>query len=126
MTPVRAADQREPQARRVVVQLTDGDALRACVAAGEDVVPVASDPRHPIALEGDLEPACRLAQRAGPEGGFRHGSSVGAAAARGERSQSTRTSGALTVPEGRGRGGPLGVREKRGAGAACTTPSTST
>ena len=65
-------EHRRAQAVRVLVQRLDGDALGAQEAVGEDVVGVAADLDELVALEGQLEPAGGLAERAGAEGRARH------------------------------------------------------
>ena len=50
----------------IVLELGERSALRAEEAVGEHVVAVAADEHELVALEVELEPAGRLAQRAGP------------------------------------------------------------
>ena len=70
----RVATHRPAQPVRVVVDVGNGDALRADVALGEDVVVVAAHGDDAIVLDLELEPAGRLAERAGVKDGVRHAS----------------------------------------------------
>ncbi len=74
--PSGCSQHRRAQAVRVLVQRLDRDALGAQEAVREDVVGVAADLDELVALEGQLEPAGRLAERAGAEGGARHRASL--------------------------------------------------
>ena len=77
MLAIGASDERKSKSCGVVVKLPERDALGAHVAAGEDIRFIASDLRHLITVEGDLQAAGRLAQRAGPKCCLGHGPSVG-------------------------------------------------
>jgi len=71
--PGGVADQRLPDAVGVVVQLAQCRALGADEPAAEHVVTVAADAHDLLAAvgarpQGDLQPAGRLAQRAGTQG----------------------------------------------------------
>ena len=69
VTPI-ALDHGGAEAIGILVQLLEGRPLRADEAPGEDVVAVTTDPHDTavggtVALDGHLEPARRLTQRAG-------------------------------------------------------------
>jgi hypothetical protein len=70
------ATQRPAQAIGIGFQVEDGVALRADVAAAEGVVGVAADRHHRLALELQLQPADRLAQRTGAEARMAHQASA--------------------------------------------------
>ncbi len=59
---------RHPEPVGIVVQLPERDALGAHVATGERVLGVTAHRDHLLALEGDLQAAGGLAQRAGAPG----------------------------------------------------------
>jgi hypothetical protein len=60
-----AAHERPAHAVGILVQVLERDSLRAQEAVAEDVVAVAADRGHRVAVEPDLQAAGRLAQRAG-------------------------------------------------------------
>jgi hypothetical protein len=60
-----AAHERRAHTVGVLVEVLERDALRAEEAVAEDVVAVAADRGHRVAVERDLQAAGRLAQRAG-------------------------------------------------------------
>src|SRR5205809_763848 len=66
------AAHRPAQPVRVVVDGGDGDSLRADVTLGEDVILVGAHRQNSIALDLELEPADRLAERAGVKDRVRH------------------------------------------------------
>jgi hypothetical protein len=59
------AQERRAHPVGVLVQVLERDPLRAEEAVAEDVVTIATDRGHRVAVERDLQPAGRLAQRAG-------------------------------------------------------------
>ena len=67
--PDGVLDQRRAHAVGIVVQRLEADALRAQEALREHVVGIAADLHHLVPVEGHLETAGGLAERAGPVGG---------------------------------------------------------
>jgi hypothetical protein len=63
------ADQRPADTVGIGVQLLERKPLRSDEAVAEDIVAVAPDRDHVLALEVDREPTCRLAQRTGANRG---------------------------------------------------------
>ena len=63
---VAVLHQRRPEPVRVLVELLERRALGADEPMAEHIVPVAPDPLDRVPLQRDLQPAGRLAERAGP------------------------------------------------------------
>ena len=115
LPPVAPAQSRLADPVGVGIQMAEARALRAQVAAAERVVAVAAHAGDLVAVHGQLQPACRLAQRAGGVG-QRHAVKL---PRRRRRGWATSSPGQVPCREGGGRRRPGRVRRAPAGRTGC-------